>query len=134
MIRRLICCLALLPAAPAAWTQTNMPPLKFDFTGKAATGYAQVLPTTSYDKDLGYGFDLGSKVSSIDRGVTGDQAFFFSVALPEGNYNVTVTLGDRSGESSTAVRAESRRLMLQEVHTQRGEFATRMFKIGRAHV
>lgn len=36
----------------------------------------------------------------------------FSVQLPEGNYAVTLTLGDEAGESSTTVKAEARRLML----------------------
>src|SRR5437879_4465172 len=76
---------------------------KFDFgSGKVAPGWIQVLPTTLYTKELGYGFDLNTKVTAVDRGgddqlrgdfCTSDQPFCFSVALPEGNYNVTLTLG-----------------------------------------
>ena len=58
-----------------------------------------------------------------------DRPFFFSVDLPEGNYNVKVTLGDRDGESATTVKAESRRLMLERVQTPRGEFVTRTFTV-----
>jgi len=112
---------------------------RFDFgPGAVAPGYIQVIPATVYSKQTGYGFDLGSTVSAVDRGgddplrgdfCTSDKPFFFSVDLPEGNYNVTVTLGDQAGESTTTVKAESRRLMLEKVRTARGEFATRTFTV-----
>lgn len=35
-----------------------------------------------------------------------------SVAVPEGNYRVTVELGDAQRASSTTVKSENRRLML----------------------
>ncbi len=98
----------------------------------------QVVPATVYSKERGYGFDLGSAVSAVDRGgadplrgdfCTSDKPFFFSVDLPEGNYNVTVILGDQAGESTTTVKAESRRLMLEKVRTARGEFASRTFTV-----
>jgi lysophospholipase L1-like esterase len=112
---------------------------KFDFgSGKVAPGYLQVLPTTVYTKELGYGFDLGSKVTAVNRDgddplrggfCTSDQPFFFSVDVPEGNYNVSVTLGDLSGETTTTVKAESRRLMLEHVRTAPGKFETRTFTV-----
>ena len=110
---------------------------KFQFgPGKAAPGYLQVTPATAFNKELGYGFDLGSKILAIDRGgddplhagyCTSDKPFYFSVDLPEGNYNVTVILGDLKGESIADVRAESRRLMLENVRTPPGKFETRTF-------
>ena len=112
---------------------------KFDFgPGKIEPGYTQVLPTTTYSASLGYGFEPGSKIFGVHRGgpdalrgsfCTSDKPFFFSVALPEGNYNVTVTLGDASGESTTTVKAESRRLMLERIHTAAGKFETRTFTV-----
>jgi lysophospholipase L1-like esterase len=60
---------------------------------------------------------------------TSDKPFFFSVALPEGNYNVTVTLGDVKGESTTTVKAELRRLLLEKVQTEAGKFETRTFTV-----
>jgi lysophospholipase L1-like esterase len=113
--------------------------LKFDFgPGKVAPGYTQVLQTTTYNKELGYGFEPDSSVSCVDRGgrdalrsdlCTSDQPFFFSVALPEGNYNVTITFGDQNAETTTTVKAELRRLMLEEVHTAPGKFTTRTFTV-----
>src|ERR1044072_2901083 len=117
----------------------NTPPLKFDFgPGKVKDGYRQVLPATLYTKELGYGFEPGAQVTCEDRGgsdalrgdfCTSSAPFYFSVALPEGNYDVTVTFGDRSGESVTTVKAELRRLMLEEVRTARGRFETRTFTV-----
>ena len=118
---------------------TDSKALKFDFgSGKVAPGYTQVLPTTIYSKELGYGFDLKSSVTAVDRGgddalrsdfCTGNKPFFFSVALSEGNYNVTVTLGDKNECTNTTIKAESRRLMLENITTQAGEFAVRTFTV-----
>ena len=113
--------------------------LKFDFgPGKAASGYTQVSATTLYSRELGYGFEPGSTVTGVDRGgkdplrsdfCTSDKPFFFSVALGEGNYNVTVLLGDAAGETVTTVKAELRRLMLERVKTGPGEFQARTFTV-----
>ncbi|MGI8992283.1 MAG: rhamnogalacturonan acetylesterase [Bryobacteraceae bacterium] len=92
---------------------------KFDFgPGKAATGFSRVTPTTMYTDERGYGYED-----------TGNQPpFYFSVKVPEeGNYKVTVTLGDAKAESNTTVKAELRRLMLENVRAMPGEFTTRAF-------
>ncbi len=112
---------------------------KFDFgIGKVAKGYTQVLPTTKYSKELGYGFEPGAIVVGVDRSgkdalrsdfITGDKSFFFSVALPEGNYQVTVTFGDAQVATTTTVKAELRRLMLENVTTESGKFVTRSFTV-----
>ncbi|MBV8857833.1 MAG: rhamnogalacturonan acetylesterase [Acidobacteria bacterium] len=119
--------------------RSNTTTLKFDFgPGKVKEGYRQVLPTTLYTKELGYGFEPGAQVTCVDRGggdalrgdfCTSSAPFYFSVALPEGNYDVTVTFGDRAGETVTTVKAELRRLMLEEVRTARGRFETRTFTV-----
>jgi len=112
---------------------------------RKAPGYLSVDPTTVFTPERGFGLDLGSKVECLQRNgidplrnglitslvpadaITPLEPFYFSVALPEGNYDVTVTLGDFEYESDTMVRAESRRLMLENVHTKRGKFETRTF-------
>lgn len=53
----------------------------------------------------------------------------FSVAVPEGNYRVTVQLGAADVATSTTVKSENRRLMLEEVATRPGEFVTRSFLV-----
>lgn len=56
-----------------------------------------------------------------------DKPVVFSVAVPEGNYRVTVTLGDPRSATDTTVHAELRRLMLEHVTTQPGTLETRSF-------
>ena len=112
---------------------------KFDFgPGNVKPGYTQVLPSTLYSDERGYGFEAGSVMTGtvhagedplLDDFCTSDQPFFFSVAVPEGNYSVSVTLGDKKGESVTTVKAELRRLMLEKVETARNEFVTRTFMV-----
>lgn len=112
---------------------------KFDFgPGKVAEGYTQILPTNIYSQETGYGFEPGANVRGFDRGgkdalrsdgVMSDKPFYFSAALPEGNYNVTVTFGDAKEETSTTVKAELRRLVLEKVQTARGKFATQTFTV-----
>jgi lysophospholipase L1-like esterase len=127
------------PLAP--YFSKSVPPAKTSFKfsfepDKAATGYVQVSSSTSYSSERGYGFEPESSVAHVDSFDKGAMLhgstvkdLFFSVSLPEGNYNVTVTLGDTADETTTTVRAELRRLMLEKVHTARGQFQTRSFMV-----
>ena len=105
--------------------------LKFWFGPKPTKGFTQVSPATVYGAGSEYGFDLGSKVTALDRGVTGENGrpFFFSARLAAGAYRVTVTLGDMKAASTTTVKSETRRLMLEAVLTAAGKFATRTFLV-----
>jgi lysophospholipase L1-like esterase len=113
--------------------------LKFDFgPGPAGDGMTRVLPETVYSDAAGFGFDPGAVIEGVDHGgdpMTGDfctakEPFFFSVAMPqEGNYRVTVTLGDSQGESVATIKAELRRLMVEEVRTTPGKVATVSFVV-----
>ena len=53
----------------------------------------------------------------------------FSVAVPEGNYRVTLRLGDEKIATDTTIKAEARRLMLKDVRTAPGEFFERSFLV-----
>jgi beta-galactosidase len=111
----------------------------FDFgPGPVGPGAERVTAATIYSQQRGFGFLESTGISCVDRGApdaergdfcTSDAPFRFVVDLPEGNYRVTLTLGDAEGESLTAVRAESRRLMLERVPTTRGTFVTRSFTV-----
>jgi lysophospholipase L1-like esterase len=105
--------------------------LKFDF-GKGAVreGFVKVTPETAWSKEKGYGLVAEKQPVAIDRTqhgtlsddfLTNDQPFLFAVNLPEGRYEVTLSLGDPMGESETTVKAESRRLMLENVKTSKGQ-------------
>ncbi|OUJ72387.1 rhamnogalacturonan acetylesterase [Hymenobacter crusticola] len=128
-----------LACANSAAAQSAKTSYKFDFgSGNVAPGYTQVLPTAAYSPSTGYGFDFNTTATAVNRGgkdalkgdfVTSDKPFYFSVKLPEGNYNVTVTLGDLQGTSSTSLKAESRRLLLEQTETAPGKFTTQTFTI-----
>jgi lysophospholipase L1-like esterase len=109
MIRIGITIAALLAAGPAE-AQVR----RFQFAGPAEPGAAQVAPGIPYTGD--FGFEPGFPQR-------------FSVALPEGNYRVTVTIGDRRAPSDATIKAEARRLMLQDVAVPRGKFVTRSFVV-----
>jgi lysophospholipase L1-like esterase len=112
---------------------------KYSFgPGKVPPGYTQVTPASAYSAAAGFGFEPGSTVTATDRGgddplsagfVTSDKPFYFSIKVPQGNYNVTVTLGDLNDVSATTVKAESRRLMLEHVVTDKGKTVTRTFTV-----
>ena len=129
--------MATLPAAePAPAPRTAF---KFQFgADQPAPGYTLVAPTLPYSKEGGYGFEPGAPVTVVtqdtgaplQRGaITAAQPFLFSVAVPEGNYRVTVTLGDPKADAITTVKAETRRLMLERIRTAAGKFETRTFTV-----
>lgn len=80
----------------------------------------------AYNEFDGYGYDY--KTAPAKKG---DKPFFFSVRVPDGNYKVTVKLGDKKRKGSTVVRAESRRLMLDRVDTKKGKFEERSFVVNK---
>ena len=74
-----------------------------------------------YSKESGYGFDLKTTSAA--------PPFFFSAALPEGNYRVTAHLGDAGGDCVTTIKAESRRLMVEKAITPAGQFQDVTFAV-----
>jgi lysophospholipase L1-like esterase len=127
----LVC--AVTPAAIAAQTAPQPAPpidLKFDFdTGPAKAGYMRVAPTAVYTDDVGFGYEPGAKVAAGDAGSasTSYRPFMFSAKVPEGNYNVTVTIGDSHEATITTIKAESGRLMLERVGVPAGQVVERTF-------
>lgn len=127
--------LAFSTSAPSQAQGVSFP-LRYAFGSKAAPkGFTQALLGEVYSPERGYGFEPGSKVTAIDRSgrrggfVTGDGPFLFSVKLPPGNYTIRLTLGDAAGPSATTVKAEARRLILEDMETKAGEFATPVFTV-----
>ena len=135
---------AALSAQPRPEDKPLPPPLpvhaefKFDFgPGRAAAGYTPVQADEAYSIEKGYGFDLGPKPVGVDFGgddpsrdgivTTSEAPFFFSVKVPEGNYRVTVVLGDAKGESDTTIRTEAGHIMAVGIATAAGKFTTRTF-------
>jgi len=56
---------------------------------------------------------------------------FISLAVPDGNYVVTVTVGSRRQAASTTIRCEARRLYVENLTTGRGEQKSRTFVVNK---
>jgi len=84
---------------------------RYDFGGNVAS-------TTLYDDARGYGFEPVTPEFPTQR---------FSAKASEGNYKVTLRFGDRKGAGSTTVKAEARRLMIEDLVTKRGAVVTKSF-------
>ena len=89
--------LTLLPLSMAAQT------FDFDLTK----------PQPMYNTEDGYGYDF---LPAPDKKKP-TEPFYFSVKVPDGNYLVRVVLGGKKN-SNTTVRAEGRRLMMDNVQTK----------------
>jgi len=104
--------------------------LKFDFSsGPAKSGFTLVAPTAIYSDEAGYGYESGAQLSNGDGGntTTSDKPFLFSAKVPEGNYTVTVRFGDSDVATTTTLKAESGRLMLERITVAAGQLAERSF-------
>ncbi|MFZ1941845.1 MAG: rhamnogalacturonan acetylesterase [Terracidiphilus sp.] len=110
----------LLTGAIAAYGQT------FD-CGKTSPGATELGASSIYSQ-LTPGFDLNSTPHVDERSCSSDKPFFFSVALPEGSYRVTVVLGGDQ-PSTTTVWAEARRLMLEKIAVKTGGSVKRQFDV-----
>ena len=114
--RTVLAALATMPAA-GAWAAEPVTPMQawaFDFgDDKIAPGHVRVARDVVYDPATGYGFEPSPAGGP----------FLFSIAVPEGDYRVTLELGGKAA-SDTTVKAESRRLMAERVLTQSGKTTT----------
>ena len=125
---------------PPPVATANSGPFNFDFGTPAspvAPGYVRVSERTAYDPVSGYGWGDTNKVSSRDRGVTGDPLGSdfclpagtpFYMDLSNGTYNVSVLTGDAAQKSSMAVRGNGL-LELYNMVAPTGHFLQQTFPI-----
>lgn len=95
----------------------------FDFAPEPNSSHITITPTTAYDAEKGYGYLLAPSADDATK------PSVFATDVPEGNYRVTVRLGNAKRATNTTIKAESRRLMLHNVSTKPGEFVTRQFTV-----
>jgi lysophospholipase L1-like esterase len=120
----------------ASGTKTNLPGdepivLNFDFGSETAGDeFIQVDHNSTYTQGKGFGIlcnnDLVSKSvkakNKTESGyITSNAPFYFVVDIPEGRYKITIGLGNPSGGTKTTIKAESRRLMLENIKPNKGE-------------
>lgn len=132
--------LALALAASLASTASAQA-IKYDFgSGPATAGWTKVTPDLTYTEERGFGFDgpagtaptafAGGRDPVTGDGVKSDKPFFFTCKVPtEGNWRVTVTLGDPAAPALTTISAEIRRLMVLHAATKAGETKTVSFLV-----
>ena len=74
-----------------------------------------------------------AKAQTIDTLINrvSDKSFNVSIPVPDGNYRVTVTLGNRKKTGQTVVLAESRRLFTDLVTTRSGVYKTVTFAVNK---
>ena len=87
--------------------------------------YDMTKPQPVYSDEYGYGYDVIEAPNGKAR------PFFFSQKVDDGNYKVTVVLGSKKQAGSTVVRAESRRLFVEETTTKKGELKTVEFIVNK---
>ncbi len=74
---------------------------------------------------------LGASAQTGTYEVKITEPTYFSVQVPDGNYKVTVTLGSKKRKAETVVRAESRRLMVENAATRRGQLVDYSFIVNK---
>lgn len=74
-------------------------------------------PLPAYTDQTGYGYDITPPPATKQKVPA---PFYFSVKVPDGNYRVRIVLGGKKN-SNTTVRAEGRRLMMDNIQTLRAK-------------
>lgn len=77
-----------------------------------------------YNDSIGYGYDIIGKPKA-------QSPFYFSVKVPDGNYTVKVVLGSRKKPGNTTVRAEGRRLLIDNVNTNKKSYESYEFVVNK---
>ena len=74
-----------------------------------------------------------AKAQTIDTLISkvSDKPFNVTVAVPDGNYRVTVTVGNKKKPGQTVVRAESRRHYADLITTKKKQFETFTFVVNK---
>ena len=91
------------------------------------TDATTVSPADRYGADTDYGFDFIDSPADLAK----PSPYFFSLRVPDGNYRVTLWLGSSRRSANTTVRAESRRLLVENLATRKGELRKLSFVVNK---
>jgi lysophospholipase L1-like esterase len=72
----------------------------------------------AYSSETGYGYDFKTKPQNINN----KKPSFYSIDVEDGNYKVTFEIGSDEYDADTTIRTESRRLLVHNLATKKGEF------------
>lgn len=107
-------------------------PKVFNFdSSKKSDKFTNVLSPIKYEENSGYGFDFETTVNATfsAAGLHIDKSTYFSTKIPEGNYKVKITLGNDKKNNSITVKAESRRIMVNQLLIKKGKAAEVVFNV-----
>ena len=123
--------LLALAALGVAVPVTAAPPASYKLVcAEHAKRGAEPLAGTRYGAGKqDFGFDLMASPQVNSGSCHSDKPFFVSVTEPDGDYRISVVLGNNNSAATTTVKAEARRLMLEQVATQPGQKAKRSFAV-----
>lgn len=126
-VHALVAIAALAAAAPVM----AAPPASYKLVcSDHAGGSAKTLAGTRYEAGKqDFGFDLVASPQIAGGACQSDSPFFVSVTEPDGDYRVTLVLGSKDAASVTTVKAEARRLMVEQIATPPGQKAKRNFVV-----
>ncbi len=112
-------------------TKTDKRVFCFGTKNKKKSNTINIKEAVAYNAAIGYGFDFktSDNVTLKTNTFTADKPTYFSVLLPEGSYTVTVTFGSKEKSTNTTIKAESRRLMLDQKVLAKGEFGAKTFVV-----
>ncbi|MBN1927347.1 MAG: rhamnogalacturonan acetylesterase [Prolixibacteraceae bacterium] len=102
---------------------------------KGEEGIYYVTQPVTFSSETGFGFDIENSDSvsivTTDRVgyCTSTVPFYFSVKVPEGVYDVSVTVGNPEIESEATIKAEARRLMVFNQKIEAGSATNLHFSV-----
>ncbi|MFC5978541.1 rhamnogalacturonan acetylesterase [Flavobacterium salmonis] len=105
---------------------------KLFYFGNALKNNGIIINTTlAYNTETGYGFDMNSASNATINSNTFSavKPTYFSVKLPEGNYQIEVFMGSSEKQTNVTIKAESRRLMLDQLSIKKGKPVTQIFNV-----
>ena len=95
---------------------------RFGFgTEQSAPGWTSVTKSSVYSAAKGFGIIPSGEMEAGKDYLSSKKPFYFVVDLPEGHYELVLTLGGSAEGSSTTLKAESRRLLFENVKTEPGK-------------
>ncbi len=89
----------------------------FTFQGSPGSDAPIIRAPAAYHADDGYGFVDSPSLRGNATGVAATDYLRFDVNVPDGNYNVTLLLGNPTKATDVSVKAEAHRGMATNIHT-----------------
>lgn len=115
---------------PIKATSSEVKLFRFGSAKKSGEGTLITTPIL-YNSEIGYGFDFDteSNIKMTANCFFTEKPTYFSVKIPEGNYKIEVVMGSTEKASNVTIKAESRRLMLDQLTIKKAKEVTKTFNI-----